>query len=147
MSTLFRNILLNKNLLQTYLKATYYTSASYVQHASSLIKPKPFAIISDTILRRNYSKSTFNRFNQDYRDRRPTERFIKPIEDYVPIEDDLSFSPKSHTNVDQNAYKSDCEFSSFDIPKPLLVRLKELGYNNPFPIQEKTLEYTLKGRL
>jgi superfamily II DNA/RNA helicase len=37
-------------------------------------------------------------------------------------------------------------FANYNIPAPLLERLNQLGYKNPFQIQTETLEHTLAGK-
>lgn len=61
------------------------------------------------------------------------------IEEAEPVEYNkqaLEYASNSESN----------EFDKYGLNADFLNRLKELGYNKPFEIQEKTLEHTLVGR-
>jgi hypothetical protein len=137
MSTLFKSIL-NKNFVRNFLKTKNLATSAFTHKVGLAPKQKP--LVFHSLFRQNYSKSTFDIISRDFNSRPLTK-------DYIPVEDDLSFSPRSHKNeANKTVYTSGCEFSSFKIPAKLLNRLKELGYDQPFPIQAETLKYTLEGR-
>ena len=91
--------------------------------------------------------TTLFNINRTFRDARRPSRILN--DDLLDEEDtnELSVSPKSHNQSDAKNYsENESNFEKFDLPKELLRRLKELGYDTPFPIQSATLPYTLIGK-
>lgn len=59
----------------------------------------------------------------------------------IPNEEEVSTQNREKIN-----YEIDSDFSKFNIPEEVLRRLSALGFKKPFPIQEKTLPYTIDGK-
>ncbi|CAF0717735.1 unnamed protein product [Brachionus calyciflorus] len=88
---------------------------------------------------RDYSRKPNFRNRPEFEDR--NDRFGSKEEDFEnaePVE-------PTGTKVDY-LNKEHHNFGNFNIPEKLLARLKELGYTQPFEIQEKTLPHTLAGK-
>lgn len=84
----------------------------------------------------------FSRFNRTRFNDKPRNKTIQRDFDH-DIEGD---EPVESTGKASDYTTSSNSFDQFNLPKQLLDRLNELGYNKPFEIQEKTLQHTLEGR-
>jgi hypothetical protein len=82
-----------------------------------------------------YSKRPTNR-NKSYSPHMAAE--YEDVEGIEPIE-------STGQQADYKTHNA-TKFSDFEIPEQLQNRLKELGYETPFEIQEKTLKHTLAGK-
>jgi hypothetical protein len=59
--------------------------------------------------------------------------------------EEVGQAPKSH-KLDSNGYTGKTKFQDYNLPADLLARMKQLGYESPFPIQAETFPHTLAGK-
>ncbi len=115
--------LLNSNNTIKYINFDYLPIKINTQVRLYVSSSKPYSGIRPQLKRNSFSEDRHSTIEADFKDA-------------VPVE--------STGQSDYGSKTSD--FSKFDLPAELLERLKELGYDKPFEIQEATLKHSLEGK-
>ena len=138
MNRLIRTILVNnKSILQLAVKKSLFTATNFKKF--ELIRPITSATTLFNINR------TFGSFEQN--GRRPMKRLIDDLVEEENTEE-VSCSPRVPKSGDAKKYsEGQASFDDYKLPVELSNKLKELGYDAPFPIQSATLPHTLSGKL